>query len=64
MYTDLFVVVVVDKEIYQDFDDSPSHEYLSYKDCVTLSIKQAIIGARKFRDLQNRLNPEGSEMYP
>ncbi|TMW40743.1 hypothetical protein DOY81_014179 [Sarcophaga bullata] len=48
--------------MYQD--DSSSHEYLSYEDLVTLSIKQTINGARKFRDLQNRINPGGSEFYP
>ena len=54
----------VEKEVYQDLEDGLSHEYLSYEDLVTLSIKQSIDATRKLRRIQNRINPGGSEIFP
>lgn len=39
-------------------------EFASYEDMVTMSVKHAMAAAKKLRSLQERFNPEGSDIYP
>ncbi|XP_065369280.1 probable peroxisomal acyl-coenzyme A oxidase 1 [Calliphora vicina] len=55
---------LIEEELYQDLDDSLDHEFASYEDMATMAVKHAVHASKKLRELQNRLNPGGSEIYP
>ncbi|KAM7341953.1 acyl-coenzyme A oxidase 1-like [Cochliomyia hominivorax] len=53
----------IEREILSDLDDPLEHEFLSYEDMISYSIKSCVQGMRKLQTIQNRFNPNGNEIY-
>ncbi|XP_037953023.1 probable peroxisomal acyl-coenzyme A oxidase 1 [Teleopsis dalmanni] len=53
-----------EKELLSDADDLHIYEYLPYEDLYTKALNDCIKAAEKLKKLQNKLNPDGNEIYP
>ncbi|XP_037948742.1 probable peroxisomal acyl-coenzyme A oxidase 1 [Teleopsis dalmanni] len=53
-----------EKELLSDVEDAHIYEYLSYEDSYTKAVKDCIKAAEKLKKFQNKMNPEGNEIYP
>ncbi|XP_061392964.1 probable peroxisomal acyl-coenzyme A oxidase 1 [Musca vetustissima] len=55
---------IIEKEACELVDDPLDVEFASYKDVATMSVRHAIAAAKKLKELQDRYNPGGSDIYP
>ncbi|XP_037948733.1 probable peroxisomal acyl-coenzyme A oxidase 1 [Teleopsis dalmanni] len=51
-------------ELLSDTEDLHIYEYLSYEDLYTKALNDCVKAAEKLKKLQNKINPDGNEIYP
>ncbi|XP_030371591.1 probable peroxisomal acyl-coenzyme A oxidase 1 [Scaptodrosophila lebanonensis] len=55
---------LITEELYRGLDDPLDLEYMSYEDVYTAGVKQAVESTVRMRNMQEKINPGGTEIYP
>ncbi|KAM7341954.1 acyl-coenzyme A oxidase 1-like [Cochliomyia hominivorax] len=53
----------IESVILKNLDGSLKYEFLSYEDLACQAVKDCVNGMRKLKEFQNRINPNGNEIF-